>query len=157
MASAAELVLKKHNNVYFLIGGKKGPLKGISHNNWIEIGWTNDPGSLINCSDFFILPNRQTFFDLVLLEVMSLSKPVLASSTGGNKKVSNLSKGVILFNPSVSDLFTAIEKLIILNKSALSDLGMKNFFSYKDNFTIDIFCENYIKTLNIISNEIEKN
>lgn len=35
--------------------------------------------------DVFVLPNRQTYYDLILLEVMRAGKPVLLTTTGGNK------------------------------------------------------------------------
>ena len=43
--------------------------------------WTNDPHSLINASDMFILPNKETYFDLIMLEVLSMGKIVLATNT----------------------------------------------------------------------------
>ncbi len=72
-------------NVYFLIAGKEEPMTGLKNDHWIEVGWTNDPHSLIAASDVFVLPNHETYFDLILLEVLSLGVPVVMSRTGGNK------------------------------------------------------------------------
>ena len=45
-------------NVYFLIAGKEEPMTGLKNDHWIEVGWTNDPHSLIAASDVFVLPNH---------------------------------------------------------------------------------------------------
>ena len=52
---------------------------------WIEVGWTDEPHSLTNASDCLVVPNRQTYFDLVILEGLSLGIPIVTSMTGGNK------------------------------------------------------------------------
>ncbi|WP_172997013.1 glycosyltransferase, partial [Lactobacillus helveticus] len=85
-------------NSYFLIAGNENPLHGLDNKRWIEAGWTNDPYSLINASDVFILPNKETYFDLVFLEVLSLGKTIVASKTGGNKYFERFkSSGIYLY------------------------------------------------------------
>jgi len=69
---------------WVLAAGTEQPLQRLGHERWIEAGWTDDPHSLIAAADVFILPNKQTFFDLVLLEALSLGAPIVASATGGN-------------------------------------------------------------------------
>lgn len=71
------------DDVSFLIAGREYPLSGLTDSRWIEFGWTDDPYSLIAASDLFILPNRETYFDLVMLEVLSIGTPILATWTGG--------------------------------------------------------------------------
>ena len=77
--------LKMHPDAYVVVAGKEYPIKGLSNPHWIEIGWTNEPHSYVNASDLFVLPNRETYFDLVMLEVLSTGKYSLISNTGGNK------------------------------------------------------------------------
>lgn len=71
-------------DIWFLVAGREGPIYGLEHSRWVEVGWTDDPHSVIAAADTFILPNRETFFDLIMLEVLSLGQVVLASRTGGN-------------------------------------------------------------------------
>lgn len=67
-----EKILARNNDVYFLIAGKQGDTKPLNNERWIEVGWTKHPHDYIAASDLFILPNKETYFDLVLLEVLSI-------------------------------------------------------------------------------------
>lgn len=80
-----EILLAKYENLYFLCAGREEPISGLNHERWMEIGWTQEPETVIHCSDVFVLPNRETYFDLVLLEVLSIGTPVVVSDTGGNR------------------------------------------------------------------------
>ena len=140
--------LLNEDNITFLIGGKEEPLKGLKNKKWIEIGWTNDPFSLINSSNIFILPNKNTYFDLIMLEVLSLGKVVVASNTGGNKYIKNLdnSDGVFLYN-NIEELKIIIKQLKQLPKEELKKLEIKNKLLFKQNFTVEKFYNNYINIL----------
>ena len=85
--------LFNNQNTYFLIAGKEEPMKGLDNSHWIEVGWTNDPHSLIAASDVFVLPNHETYFDLVFLSMfviryidvnktvhMKIRKPIIVGS-----------------------------------------------------------------------------
>lgn len=71
-------------DIYFIIGGKESSIKRLSDNRWIELGWV-DTYSLLENIDIFVLPNKQTYFDLILLEVLRQGVPCVISETGGNK------------------------------------------------------------------------
>lgn len=119
-------VLPRHSNVKILVAGKEEPLKRLDNPNWIEIGYTTDVYSYINACDLYILPNKETYFDLVMLEALSLGKPVLASRTGGNRYFEKEdAKGIFLYN-SIDEAENAIELLLTKNKSYLSRLGDAN-------------------------------
>ncbi|MEE1075056.1 MAG: glycosyltransferase family 4 protein, partial [Acutalibacteraceae bacterium] len=91
--------LLKDNKSWMVVAGKEEPLKRYDHKRWIEIGWTNDAHSYIGASDVFVLPNLETYFDIVMLEVLALGKPVVASRTGGNKYFERLKpNGVFLYD-----------------------------------------------------------
>lgn len=83
-------ILDANPDCYFVILGKESPMEGLKHDRWIEVGWTSDPASYIKASSVFVLPNRQTYFDLILLEVLSLGKRCMLSDAGGNKFFKNL-------------------------------------------------------------------
>ncbi|MDT3499240.1 glycosyltransferase family 4 protein, partial [Bacillus toyonensis] len=107
LKDVAKEINKIDGNIFFVSGGT-GDIKSESE-NFIEVGWTDDPGSIVNASDLFILPNKSTYFDLVLLEVLSIGTPVLASNTGGNKSVGKLTDGVRLFESgNVKDVISEI-------------------------------------------------
>ena len=134
-------------SIKFLIGGKEFPLKGPKINNWKEIGWTNDPYSLINSSDIFILPNRETYFDIILLEVLSLGKPCLISHTGGNKFVlKDKCPGISGFD-SNEDCAKLVVEAHQKEKVHLESLNstIKEYFN--KNFRTAIFVDRYLDFL----------
>lgn len=140
--------LLKHNNIYFLVAGIEAPISGLKHPHWIEIGWTNDPYSYIAASDCFILPNRETYFDLVLLEVISLGKIVIASNTGGNKYFSKIdAKGIFTFS-TMEEAVTILNNLMNMPYEYRKRLENDNISIYYKYFTSKTFADNYIKLIN---------
>lgn len=133
----------KENDIYFIIAGKESPLKGLKDKRWIEIGWTNDPHSIIEASDLFILPNRETYFDLILLEVLSLGKPVLLSETGGNRYFKKFSERDLYYfeKESIDDMVNEFN--CFLKKKNDNNINI-NERIFDNNFTLDIFIKKYL-------------
>lgn len=134
-------------NVYFLIAGREEPLKGLNHKRWIEIGWTNDPHSIISASDLFILPNKETYFDLVLLEVMSLGIPVILSNTGGNRFFKKFNTESLMLYNSIEDAELLIIEFMRKDISERIKLGKINEKIFDDNFTLEKFASDYVKLI----------
>lgn len=146
LKTIANEVLEDNDN-YFLIGGKEEPLKGLKNKKWIEVGWTNEPHSLINSSNIFILPNKETYFDLIMLEILSLGKIVIASNTGGNKFFKKINaEGIFLYN-DIEELKTLINKVKSMSVEEKNILERKNRNLYEENFTKEIFTRNYINLI----------
>lgn len=137
--------LLENPKVYFLVAGKEAPLKGLKHERWIEVGWTSDPHSLIAASDVFLLPNRETYFDLIMLEVLSLGQIVVASKTGGNRYFDKEQyDGVLLYDEEEQ----AISIIDDIMKSSESERRLKrdsNLKLFKENFTLQKFAHHYLK------------
>lgn len=156
LKEAAKLVLANNENVIFLIGGEEGPLYGLKNEKWIERGFTSEPGNLVNASDVFIAPNRKAYFDLVIIEAMSIGKVVIATKTGGNIKIASLSAGVILVEPENSKaLKEVIDKVANMNKEELQALGEKNRIAFEKYFTIEKFANNYVNLVNSLKNKVK--
>lgn len=143
-------ILAQNDDVYFIIGGVESPMKGLSHERWIEVGWTNKPNDLVNCSDLFILPNKETYFDLVLLEVLSIGKTVLLTKTGGNKLFEEYNKTGIFYY-DYNNIDEAVKKIGYLKKKNLKEYDKLNYELFKKNFTIEIFVKKYIQILQKIT------
>lgn len=141
-----EKLLKDDSN-WFVIAGNQAPLTGIEHPRWIEIGWTTDAHSYINCSDVFVLPNKETYFDIVMLEVLSLGKIVVASNTGGNKYFQKLApNGVFLYN-NEDEAVSILNKIKSMTCEERVHLGLLNKTMYEKNFTDTIFVSKYLDFL----------
>ena len=145
-------ILESHNNVYFLIAGNQNGVPGLENDRWIEIGYTTDAYSYMSASDLFVLPNKETYFDLVMIEALSLGMPVVASRTGGNKYFEKEEiDGVILYNSN--DECCSIISNLIHNHDRLQYMGVSNLDFYKKNLTTDKMCNYYIKVLDRILEE----
>lgn len=142
-----EKLLRENDNIYFLIAGSEEPLKGLEHERWIEVGWTNDPHSLINASDMFLLPNKETYFDLILLEVLSLGKLILATNTGGNKYFKRFENRGIFHYEGIDEAIQNIRNIINMDDEQKLKLEKHNLEIYGNNFTMQIFLNNYLKIL----------
>lgn len=146
-----EIALKfsEQDNVFFLIAGEEAPLTRPDLSFWIEAGWTNDPYSIEAASDLFVLPNKETYFDLVLLEVLSIGVRVLATYTGGNKYFEKFDSDIFYFNNIEEGVkyITQLRDQTFLEKTTTSK---KNRRVYLDNFTSRDFALNYLKLLSEI-------
>lgn len=142
-----EQILEKYDNVYFLIAGKESPLQGLDNPRWIEVGWTDKPHDLSKCSDVFILPNKETYFDLVLLEILSLGKTIVLSNTGGNKYFKKFKTDSLLYY-DYGDITGAVNNLeMLIKKRDLSKYEKCNKKIFNENFTMELFTKKYIKIL----------
>jgi glycosyltransferase involved in cell wall biosynthesis len=144
---------EKIKDVYFLILGKEEPICGLKNSRWIEVGWTSDPHSYISAGNLFILPNRETFFDLILIEVLSLGKLLLLSETGGNRFFSNYKDSGIFFfkKENVNDAVNKINFIASKSKLENSFLEKINFDIYNKYFLLDDFALNYLECVKKIT------
>lgn len=149
LIDAFDKVSQFSEDIIFIVAGT-GNIKQPDSNRFINIGWTKDPGSLINASDLFVLPNRQTYFDLVLLEVLSLGKPVIASNTGGNKTVASLTEGVQIFKKGSSEDLAKKIVEAYNNRDQLVKWSNDNSKCYEQYFTVQKFAQRYKKIMDEI-------
>lgn len=143
LKTIGESVLSKNNDIKFIIAGREGPIYRLENKNWIEVGFTKDPYSIINASDVFILPNKETYFDLVMIEVLSLGKIVIASRTGGNKFFEEKKcPGVFLYD-SVDEAEELLLKIKGMTEFEKKVLEVSNFEFYEKHLTSNEFYNNY--------------
>lgn len=141
----AKICWEKNPNITFIIGGMEEPLRRIDNKNWVELGWINTYALLENI-DLFTLPNKQTFFDLILLEVLRQGVPCVVSETGGNKWFTNRNiNGIFGFDYHNAE--EAAEIIIELSKK----VGCPEWRSMKrsiinefSNYTLDKYIVKYL-------------
>ncbi len=140
-------LLRKHKDIHFVICGKEAPIKAPQQERWTEIGWTTNAHSYIAASDMFVLPNKETYFDLVMLEVLSLGKIVVASRTGGNKYFEGKeAKGVFLYD-TLEEAEQIIEMIKDLPMEERKKLEQANYNYFLENLTVEKYVEKYLRTL----------
>lgn len=136
-------------DTWVVCAGREEPLKGLEDKHWIEVGWTNDAHSYISASDVFILPNKETYFDIVMLEVLSLGKIVIASRTGGNRYFDKLAPNGVYLYDNVDEAVSILRKIKAMDRRERERIGSLNKEMYLNNFTDEVFVKRY---LNYISN-----
>ena len=130
----------------FVIGGMKDCKIGLDDTRWIELGWVNTP-TLLNEVDAFILPNKETYFDLILLEVLRQGTPVLISRTGGNKWYESYNvAGIKFFDYGNTDeLIEKIREIKTLKENGeLADVKETNRIFFRKTFGMKKYIENYL-------------
>lgn len=142
--------ISKDKDLFFVIAGEESPISGLKNTNWVELGWTNNVYNIINSADVFVLPNKQTYFDLIMLEALSIGIPVVATSTGGNKYFKSIKESGIFFYEydNTDGFYKTIEKI---KKMDLEEIRALNKKVFEKNFTADVFARKYIEVYKKIS------
>lgn len=148
-------LLDKYPNLYFLCAGR-GPIAPLKHRRWIELGFINNTNELLYQSDLYILPNRETYFDLVVLEILRSSTRLIFSDTGGNKFFKTLqpeeTSELYYFDiDKLDDLLLLVECAIKekeLSAESYNQKGNLNRQLFLKYFTIETYMNNYIRQVN---------
>lgn len=149
-------LLDENQDMRMVVAGREGPIMRLEHSSWIEIGFTKDPYSYISAGDVFVLPNTETYFDLVMIEVLSLGKIVVASRTGGNRFFERMGlQGVFLYDTleEAEELIYQIRQLTPDRKKELEE-GNRKF--YEKYLSGKCFFDHYLQMLEGIGLSIEK-
>ena len=141
-----ESILDKYQNVYFVIGGLCALGQGLNHPRWIELGWINYGAQLIASSDLFILPNKETYFDIVALEVLRCGTPMMMSNTGGNKYFQQLRKndGLRFFDyGDIKAQIGIIDEMLNMHIAKRNIMRESNIKLFESEFTMQSFFRRY--------------
>ncbi len=155
----AEDAFEKIPNLYFLCAGG-GDIKPLNHPRWIELGYISNVKEIMQICDMYVLPNRETYFDLVVLECLRAGLPLSVSNTGGNKYfktlASNETQGISYFDISrPEEAVNQIEHFYTLKKTdgnIYNNLRDSNVTLYNNHFTLGKYIESYIISLTSILN-----
>lgn len=134
--------LAQHEDAAILIAGKPEPMTPPVHPRWTEIGWTQTPEDVVAACDVFVLPNRLTYFDLVLLEVLSAGRIVLAANNGGSRALAGRSSGIVLFDGE-DDLVAKLAEIRAMDPDRRRAMEADNRQLYERDFTADAFARRY--------------
>ncbi len=147
----AKQILDKRDDITFLVGGRMGDIAPLKHPRWIELGQIN-PAEVLAATDIFILPNRQTYFDLILLEVLSTGTQVIASNTGGNKTVYADTGIITLYNDEEDAVRKIIQGLdsFVAGQRTNKETIQK---AWSDHYSPTQFAKNYIYMIREVCNK----
>lgn len=138
-------IFSKLDNVYVVCCGKIGNIRPPESNRWIEVGWTTDPYSYVGASDIYMLPNRETYFDIAMLQTLSIGKCSVISNTGGNKEFAK-TPGVKLYD-TIDEAVSCIKELILMPTEEKTNLEHLQRQEFKEKYTIEVFYKKYKEML----------
>lgn len=153
LKNVGEALLPLYPNLYFLCAGK-GEIPSLQHPRWIELGFIGNADELLSQSDLYVLPNRETYFDLIVLEVFRAGVPIVMAENGGNRYFRSMpleeQRGIVFID--VNDV-TAITKAVagMINSSVQGsdymERGKCNRLLWERNFTMQAYVERYLLQL----------
>ena len=156
-AEAAKHILSENRHIWFVAIGNGSIPSGISDEHFLEIGFTNEIGNFIATADACVIANRDSYFDLGMIEVLSLGCLLIASDVGGNKWLKGKSMGTTQFPPENSDsLVQKIYQVSRLSESKKSELSQDNIRLYNEYLTPFHFQQNYQLTIDKIRKDLGK-
>ncbi|WP_305369648.1 glycosyltransferase [Photobacterium leiognathi] len=112
-----------------------------SYDKIINKGWVSDIKNMMKNAALIVVPNRSTFFDLVILEALSLGKPILTTKTGGNKALIS-TKDIYMCDPNAENIGSYIDSILNENSTGFS---IENRKVFDDFYSIGKLVERYNK------------
>lgn len=107
------------------------------------MGWVTNVRELIATVDWVVVPNRVCYFDLIILEALSLNKNVLTTRVGGSRYLDSRFVTFIDFNDGQLDTVGAINDI---------KNNMKNIEDIESYFLEEFSVEKYISRMSNIAN-----
>lgn len=155
LKQVGQALLEKYPNLYFICGGR-GDITPLRHKRWIELGFINNTHELLLQTDLYISANRETYFDLIILEILRSGTKLILSETGGNKFFKCLpaeQKDGLLFykDENLQELIELVESCIKKKTESSSMYErdcMANRNLYLQKFTLDTYLKRYTDEIN---------
>lgn len=147
-------LLDKYPNLYFVCAGR-GEIEPLNHPRWIELGFIGNAQELLYQSDLYISANRETYFDLIVLEILRSGTKLILSETGGNNFFKDYpvseKNGLEFFD--ISDFNTLLN---LVENNIVKKNNMHNAYAaecaanrtlFLAHFTMDKYVSNYISSI----------
>lgn len=132
----------------FVMGGRQ-PKSSLS-SSIRHLGFIDDNGSAMAAADVNLCPNIETYFDLGVLQAMSLSAPMLLSASGGNKTLFDLGLDALSYDPL--DANQALSQICAMYASNKSH-SVNGYDLWLDNYSPLQFAINHINLSALLSDD----
>ncbi len=147
---AAEVAYKKGYTNFMFVAAGGGYLSSPTHlPNFRDLGYlTTELADAVAAVDLVVAPHRVSYFDLFLLEAMSLGKAILTSPVGGNLCLG--SSGIFFIEePNPENLVSAIVRLLN-DPGKLEEAGRVNRRIYEENYSLTQFARRHLEFAHFI-------
>lgn len=126
--------------------GNKEPVEGTPDNVYF-LGNISNAARYVSIADLFVLPSNYEGLPIVIIEAMSLGKPVVASDVGGvSELVHNGVNGYALENNAA--LFAEKISCILENREVYDAMSKASKEIYEKDFTVDKMVDGYKNVYN---------
>ncbi|MHC4570459.1 MAG: glycosyltransferase family 4 protein [Planctomycetota bacterium] len=151
LLQAAQEVVREVPNVKFLIVGE-GPIREELENYCAELGISEhiiftgfcpNVVEILHSIDIMVLPSLTESFPHVILEAMSVGKPVIATDVGGVSEMIRHGETGLLIKPSDSEAMAESIILLLRNQAMRNKMGQNAQKRIELEFTL----EHYIKQM----------
>jgi glycosyltransferase involved in cell wall biosynthesis len=138
-----EKAYKQRKDIRLIIAGNGSK---IEQDGVVDIGFTTTPLNWFKSVDFVINANRQSYFDLSVLEVLSVGTPLILALNWGHKFFKNKSKGILTYEKPETELYEILMNLKFKNEHKESMIE-DNLRLYNHLFTDTLYRERLEKLL----------
>lgn len=138
----------KENNIEVVVAGAESNLQHPNDVGWKELGYIDDAQNLMNASDIVVIPNRNTYYDLVVVEALSAGSIVISSNTGGNIDIAEKTDGLILFDNTNEQSF--LDKILCVQSMDENEIIRRKESAldfYNEYGNNKKFVDNYVKAI----------
>lgn len=140
---AARAMTNGSNQLFFLTGGS-GPIRSPELPNFKNLGYvTSQLANVMGAVDLVVSPSRVSYFEMSILEAMSLGKPIIASKIGGSRRLN--SPGVFLMEDVSGHLLLDQITQLTSDMSALRRVGEKNLVVYQREYDLASFARRHVE------------
>ncbi len=139
LLKAASLLLKEHNNLFFLIVGDDGhpshrylktlekQVEKLQLDNYVKFtGWYENIPEILSIIDIFVQnPNYPEGLGISILEAMAMAKPTVITNMGGLAETTlNNETGIIVSDYKPEHLADALE-VLVKDRNIAQSMGIK--------------------------------
>ena len=117
---------KKRKDINLIIVGNG---EHIESEDIYDVGATNTPLNWYYSADYIINANRQSYFDLSVIEALSTGTPLILASNYGHNYYQEKSSGIINFNSNNPD---ELENILLNKIKKNQDKNSENIALYND-------------------------
>jgi glycosyltransferase involved in cell wall biosynthesis len=119
-------VVKKRNDINLIIVGNGVK---IESDQLFDIGTTNNPLNWYYSVDYVINSNRQSYFDLSVIEAVSTGTPIILANNFGHNYYKDKSSGIITFNSNNQE---ELEDILLNTIKKEQEKNSENINLYND-------------------------
>jgi glycosyltransferase involved in cell wall biosynthesis len=108
------------------------------------LGLRSDIGDLLAASDLVVLPSLWEGLSISLLEAMAAGKPVVTTTVGGNREVTNDGETAVLVPPKDPASLAAAIRTLASDPDRLEELGRRGKQAQLERYTLQRMLDAYL-------------